>query len=142
MIDWQKPMQEIGIGRGRLLREGRDVALLTLGPIGVVAAGVVGHLAEEGVSVAHYDMRFAKPLDEAILDEVLSRFGHIVTLEDGAKTGGMGSGIEEYAVAHGYKGRIDILGVPDHFVAHATVAEQYTECGMDAPAIEKALRGE
>lgn len=143
VVDWRCPLEEIPVGRGRRLREGRDVAVLSLGPIGTEAAKAIDLLAEEdaGISVAHYDMRFLKPLDEDIMDEVATHFRHVVTVEDGVASGGLGSAVLEYLSAHHCRD-IDVrrIGIPDQFVPHGTVEEEWRLCGMDAESIKRALR--
>lgn len=140
VVDWRKDMHEIKVGRGRQLSEGKDAAILTLGPLGVRAQKAVSLLSEEGIAVAHYDMRFAKPLDTDILDSVLRQYSHIVTLEDGVVAGGFGSSIVEYANAKGYTCHITTLGIPDRFIEHGTVDELHAECGMDLQGVMNALR--
>lgn len=143
LTEWQCPLEQVEIGRGRCLREGRDVAVLTLGPIGNDAANIISELAgqEPSLSVAHYDMRFVKPLDEALLTEVAQRFSRIVTIEDGVRTGGMGSAVLEWMSDHGYQPSIHRMGLPDAFVEHGTVAELRHIVGLDAEAIRGAIRG-
>ena len=97
-------------------------------------------LAAEGISVAHYDMRFAKPLDEEMLHDVLRRFGRVLTVEDGVLTGGIGTAVLEFASLHGYSARIRRIGLPDRFVEHGSVDELYAECGMDNASIAQAIR--
>ncbi len=131
-IEWRTPMEEIEIGRGRKLREGTQVAILSYGPIGVEAETICNMLADDNISAAHYDMRFAKPLDTDIVNEVACLCPLIVTMEDGAIEGGIGTAIEEYAVGHGFRGRVLRVGVPDRFIGHGSVSELYAECEMDA----------
>ena len=140
-LQWRCPMQEIPIGRGRKLKDGADVALLSIGPLGVAASEAIRQVeaARPGYTVAHYDMRFLKPLDERLLTEVASRFRHIVTLEDGVRTGGLGSAILEWMADHGATPRVTRLGLPDHFVEHGSVAELHALCGIDVEGIKKAL---
>ncbi len=140
MVEWQTPMTQIEKGKARCISEGNDAAILTLGPLGVKAQKVVRRLADENIHIAHYDMRFAKPLDTNVLDKVLAEHDHIVTLEDGCIAGGFGSAVVEYANAHGCKCRITTLGIPDRFIEHGSVDELHAECGMDEEGIEKALR--
>ena len=140
IVDWRRPMTEIAVGRGRCLRPGTDVALLTLGPIGMRVAPLADTLAAEGISVAHYDMRFAKPLDEEMLHDVLRRFGRVLTVEDGVLTGGIGTAVLEFASLPGYSARIRRIGLPDRFVEHGSVDELYAECGMDNASIAQAIR--
>lgn len=139
VIDWQLPMKEITIGQGRQISDGQDACILTLGPLGVRAQNVVNQLATEGIHVAHYDMRFAKPLDTNILDNVLNSFDNIVTLEDGAVAGGFGSAIIEYANEKKYKCHVTTLGIPDLFVEHGTVDELHREHHMDEAGIRDAI---
>lgn len=139
-IDWRTPMSPIPIGRGRRLRQGSDVALLSLGPIGHTAAKVADTLQSYGISAAHYDLRFAKPLDEDLLAEAIAQCPLIVTLEDGALEGGIGSAVEEYAVEHSYHGQVLRIGVPDEFIPQGSVAELYKLCHMDHDYIVEAVR--
>ena len=139
-IDWRTPMSPIPIGRGRRLRQGSDVALLSLGPIGHTAAKVADTLQSYGISAAHYDLRFAKPLDEDLLAEAIAQCPLIITLEDGALEGGIGSAVEEYAVEHGYHGQVLRIGVPDEFIPQGSVAELYKLCHMDHDYIVEAVR--
>lgn len=142
VTDWRCPLEAVSVGKGRCLREGSDVAVLSLGPIGTEAAKAIDQLQVEGnpLSVAHYDMRFLKPLDEDMLKDVASRFSRIVTVEDGCVSGGFGSAILEYLSDHGYT-NIEVcrIGIPDEFVQHGTVAEERALCHMDAQAIKQAL---
>ncbi len=139
-IDWRTEMEEIEIGRGRRLRPGGDVAIMSYGPIGVEAEGVCDTLSECGISAAHYDMRFAKPIDTALVDEAMACCRLIVTMEDGVKTGGIGDAITEYAKDNGYAGKVIRVGVPDRFVGHGSVGELYAECGMDAQSVIKEVK--
>lgn len=139
-VDWRTPMRKVEIGTGRKLRDGADVALLSYGPIGVEAEAVADALEAQGISAAHYDLRFAKPLDKALLDEALSAHRLVVTMEDGAREGGVGSAVVEYAMDCGYGCRVVRVGVPDVFVAHGSVAELYRECGMDAESVVSLVR--
>lgn len=138
-VEWRTPMCRVEIGTGRKLRDGADVALLSYGPIGVEAEAVADALQALGISAAHYDLRFAKPLDKRLLDEVLDAHSLVVTLEDGARDGGVGSAVVEYAMDCGSRCRIVRVGVPDEFVAHGSVAELYRECGMDAESVVRLV---
>lgn len=139
--DWECPMKEIPVGRGRLLKEGTDVALLTLGPIGVEAVKAVREAEEEhpGFSVAHYDMRFLRPLDERLLTEVAAHFRRVVTVEDGVRCGGFGTAVLEWMEDHGATCRVTRLGLPDAFVEHGSIAELRQLCGIDHEGIKRAL---
>lgn len=137
LIDWRCPLENIPIGKGRRLREaGGTTAVLSLGPIGNVAAEAI---RESGMDIAHYDMRFVKPLDEELLTEVAQRYSRIITIEDGAKEGGMGTAVLEWMAEHGYRPDIVRLGLPDNFVEHGTPAELYRIVGLDKDSIKKAL---
>ncbi len=140
LIDWRCPLEAVPVGKGRCLREGTDVALLSLGPIGTEAARAIDSLAGEGVSVAHYDMRFLKPLDTALVDEVARCFKRIVTVEDGVMNGGLGSAVLEHLSATGCTDvQVSRIGIPDRFVEHGSVAEQRHLCGMDADSIKQRI---
>ena len=140
-VDWQCPMQEIPVGRGRKLKDGTDIALLTIGPLGVAAQEAIrqAEVLKPGLSVAHYDMRFLKPLDERLLTEVGTRFKRIVTLEDGVRTGGFGSVVLEWLSDHGMNIPVTRLGLPDHFVEHGTLKELHALCGIDVAGIVNTL---
>lgn len=140
-VDWQCPLEEVPVGKGRRLKEGKDVAVLTIGPIGNVAAKAIARFEQEtGQSVAHYDIRFLKPLDEEMLQEVGQRFTRIVTAEDGVLKGGMGSAVLEYMADHGFTPRVARVGIPDNFVEHGAVKVLHRICGMDEEGIIKALK--
>lgn len=139
LTEWQCPLMELPIGRGRKLTDGNDVAVLTLGPIGNVVAEVVRELKEAGRFVAHYDMRFLKPIDQDILKEVGAGYKRIVTVEDGVVQGGLGSAVVEYMADHNLHPEVIRLGLPDSFVEHGTPEELYHIVGLDAEAIKKAL---
>lgn len=138
--DWKKPFREIEIGKGRQINEGHDIAILSIGHPGNYVASVIEKLSEEDISVAHYDMRFAAPLDTEILHNVFKNFRHILTIEDGILKGGFGSAVIEFMSDHGYNSEVRRLGIPDYFVEHGTQAELQRECGFDAEGIEIALR--
>ena len=140
MVDWKKPFQEIEIGKGQLLKDGTDLAILSLGPIGNEASRAIKELEKEDISVAHFDMRFLKPLDNKLLKTVFTRFNHIITLEDASIVGGLGSAVIEYMNDNSYKAKIIRLGIPDRFVDHGTQEELYRECGYDASGIMSAAR--
>ena len=140
LAHWRCPLETVSVGKGRRLKDGKDVAVLTLGPIGNVAADAIAEVEKEhGVSVAHYDMRFLKPLDTALLDEVAQRFKRVVTVEDGARLGGFGSAVLEYFADKGVKPDVVRLGLPDNFVEHGKPEELYRIVGLDKDTIKKAL---
>ncbi len=138
--DWKLDFTEIPVGKGRKIADGNDVAVLSIGHPGTFVTKAIKILAAEDISVAHYDMRFVKPIDEAILDEVAANYENIITLEDGVIDGGFGSAVLEYFAAKGYKKSVVRLGVPDRFIEHGTQPELYKECGFDVEAICKIIR--
>ena len=139
MPDWRTEMKEIKIGTGRKLKDGNDLAILSFGHPGNFAAAAIRDLKNDGVNPAHYDMRFAKPLDETLLHEVFSRYEKVITVEDGTVVGGFGTAILEFMNEHNYKAEIKILGIPDHIIEHGTPKELHHECGYDAEAIKQAV---
>jgi len=138
LTDWRCPFEELPIGKGRKLSDGQDVAVLSIGPIGNVVQKVVREFIEEGKSVAHYDMRFLKPIDEDILREA-GKCRRIVTVEDGVVQGGLGSAVLEFMADHNLHPEVVRLGLPDHFVEHGTPDELYHLVGLDAEAIRQAI---
>ena len=163
LVDWRCPLEAVKVGTGRRLREGSDLAVITLGPIGVTAQQAIAELSQQpdaGFSVggesvaefsvggdsvatketvAHYDLRFLKPLDEDMLHEIGRKFKKIVTVEDGVRSGGMGSAVMEWMADHGYSPAITRLGLPDRFVEHGTVAQLQHIVGIDKEAIKAAI---
>lgn len=140
MTKWQTPFEEIEIGKGRKIKDGEDVAILTLGHPGNFATVAIRELKTQGLNPAHYDMRFVKPLDEELLHEVFSKFEKVVTVEDGTIVGGFGSAILEFMAAHGYKAEVKMLGIPDRIIEHGTPKELHRECGYDAQGIAEGVR--
>ena len=140
MIEWRTPFELLPIGKGRLLTPGENVAILSYGHIGNEVIKALRRLHEAGYYPAHYDLRFAKPLDEELLHEVAKQYRYIITVEDGVKIGGVGSAILEWLHEAGYFIPVRRLGAPDIVVEHATQAEQYALCGYDAAHIELAVR--
>ena len=147
LTDWECPLKEIEVGTGRRIHDGWDVAVLSIGPIGndVEKAIKLVEGAESSTSnghcpsIAHYDMRFLKPLDEKLLEEVGNRFSRIITIEDGVRNGGLGSAVTEWMSDHGYTPHIDRMGMPDHFVEQGTVQQLREICGIDIESIKKRL---
>ena len=136
LTDWKCPLEELPIGKGRKLKEGKDMAVITLGPIGNLAAKAIERAEQaSGKSIAHYDLRFLKPLDEAMLHEIGKQFKQVITIEDGALNGGMGSAILEFMADNSYQPNISRIGIPDKFIEHGTVPELYKICGMDEESI-------
>jgi 1-deoxy-D-xylulose-5-phosphate synthase len=140
MVDWRTPMREIPIGQGRIIREGEDIAILTIGHIGNYAVTACDMLEKEGFNPAHYDMRFVKPLDEAMLHEVFGKFKKVVTVEDGCLMGGFGSAVLEWMVDSGYQAQVKRLGIPDRIVEHGEQIELHRECGFDPEGIANAVK--
>ena len=140
MPDWRTPMKEIEIGTGRKLKDGTDIAILTIGHPGNFASAAIRDVKAEGINPAHYDMRFVKPLDEKMLHEIFGKFDKIITVEDGTVVGGFGSAILEFMNEHGYKADVKIMGIPDRLVEHGTPKQLYDEIGIDANGIAATLR--
>ena len=138
-VDWHCTFQEIPVGKGRCLREGTDVALLSIGPVGNLVTQAIQELEGQNFSIAHYDMRFLKPIDEEILSYVGTHFQRIVTIEDGVRKGGLGSAVLEYMADHNLHPSITRLGLPDDFVEHGTPEELYHIVGLDVESIKKAI---
>ena len=139
--DWRCPLEEVAVGRGRRLKAGKDIAVLSIGPCGNDVAKAIAEIEKEhpGIAVAHYDMRFLKPLDEDILREAGGNFGRIVTVEDGARNGGLGSAVTEWMNDNGYSPRITRIGLPDRFVEHGTVEELKDITGTGKDGIKRVL---
>lgn len=140
MPEWKTPFREIPVGKGRKLKDGREIAILSFGHPGNFAAAAIRDVKAEGINPAHYDMRFAKPLDEEMLHEVFGQFSKIITVEDGTVVGGFGSAILEFMNEHGYKADVKIMGIPDRLVEHGTPKQLYEEIGLDANAIAENIR--
>ena len=140
MPEWKTPLEEIPIGKGRKIKDGKDVAILTFGHPGNFATAAIRQLRTEGIDPAHYDMRFAKPLDEMLLHEVFAKYTKIVTVEDGTIVGGFGSAILEFMNQHKYVAEVKLLGIPDRIVEHGTPKELHRECGYDAEGIATSVR--
>ena len=139
IMDWRCPLETVEVGTGRRMKKGTDVAFLTIGPIGKKMEQVVAEAEKQGVSVAHYDMRFLKPVDTDILREVGENFKYVVTLEDGTVKGGLGSAVLEYMAENGYTPHVEVMGIPDEFVEHGTPEELYRICGMDPESVLRTI---
>lgn len=142
ITDWRCPLEKIEVGTGRRLKEGRDIAVLTIGPVGNDAAAAIKEIEEESThtAVAHYDMRFLKPIDGQLLTEIGQRYKEIITVEDGVRQGGMGSAVMEWMSDHGFSPRVTRLGLPDSFVEHGSVCELRRIAGIDKDTIYNALK--
>jgi 1-deoxy-D-xylulose-5-phosphate synthase len=138
--NWKKIFEEIPIGKGRKLKSGHDLAILSIGKPGIFVSEAINEFDENLISIAHYDMRFIKPLDEELLHKIFKNFDKIITVEDGALMGGFGSLVLEFASENNYKAEIKRLGIPDKFISQAEVEEQYAECGFDKENIILAIK--
>ncbi|MEO7990815.1 MAG: 1-deoxy-D-xylulose-5-phosphate synthase [Chryseolinea sp.] len=139
MPNWKTEMKEIKIGTGRKLRSGDDLAILTIGHIGNYATEVCDRLEKQNIQIAHYDLRFVKPLDEEMLHDIFSNFKKVITVEDGCLQGGVGSAILEFMADNQYQAEVKRLGIPDRIVEHGEQFELHRECGFDADGIERAV---
>jgi len=139
MTEWKTAMKAIKIGTGRKITSGEDLAILTIGHVGNFAQSAIDELKKRGASVAHYDMRFAKPIDETMLHEVFTKFDKIITIEDGTIIGGLGSAVIEFMADNNYHSKVVRLGIPDKYIHHGTPEELYEECGFDAVSIGKKV---
>ncbi len=135
MINWKTPFEELEIGKGRELSEGSDIAILTIGAIGIKAITAIENLKKENISAAHYDMRFLKPLDENLLHQIFKKFDKIITVENGTIVGGLGTAVIEFMAENNYSAKIKRLGIPDKFIEHGTQNELYKMCGFDETGI-------
>ena len=142
MKDWRNEMQVLPIGKGKKLRDGDDIAVLSIGPIGNEVIKAIEMVKEEGVSIAHYDMIYLKPLDEELLHEIGRKYNRIITVENGVIKGGFGSAVLEFMADNGYTPHVKRIGVPDAFIEHGSIPELYQLCGMDAESIAKQLKKE
>ena len=140
-VEWEKPFQIIPIGKGRIISEGDDIAIVSIGAAGNMAAEARQMLDKKGITAAHYDMRFLKPIDEELLHQICRKHKHIITVEDAAIIGGLGSAVLEFVNDNNYPVQIKRLGIPDRFVTHGTVEELYGECGYDAEGIVECIIG-
>ncbi|MDR1810027.1 MAG: 1-deoxy-D-xylulose-5-phosphate synthase [Prevotella sp.] len=141
--DWQNPMEILPVGKGRRLRDGAELAVLSIGPVGNTAAAAIDELEKDGRSIAHYDMLFLKPLDTALLDEVAAKFTKVVTVENGVITGGLGTAVMEYFAAKNYRNTSVIrLGLPDEFVTHGSIKDLNRLCGLDVEGIKERIEEE
>lgn len=140
MPDWKRPFQKLEIGKGRKIKDGEEVAILTIGHIGNYVVKACEMLEKEGLNPAHYDLRFVKPLDEVMLHEVFQKFDRVITVEDGCLQGGMGSAVLEFMIDNGYTARVKRLGIPDRIVEHGEQIELQRECGFDPEGIANSVR--
>jgi 1-deoxy-D-xylulose-5-phosphate synthase len=139
ICNWQQLFEEIPVGNARLISEGNDIAVLSLGHPGNFVVEAAEELRKKAITVLHYDMRFVNPLDEDVLHSVMKRFTKIITVEDGVIKGGFGSAVLEFAADNGYPVEVIRMGIPDYFVEHGTQQELWHECGYDAAGIEQTV---
>ncbi|MGM9842462.1 MAG: transketolase C-terminal domain-containing protein, partial [Candidatus Limisoma sp.] len=139
LTDWHNEFESLEIGKGRKLSSGTGIAIVSIGPIGNTVAKAVAKASEKGISVAHYDMIFLKPIDESILEEVCKNYSQIITVEDGTIVGGLGSTVVEWINDHGYKTRVKRLGIPDRFISQGTVKQLHSICGIGYDEILQSI---
>ena len=140
MLDWKTPFEEIEIGTGRVVREGEEIAILSFGHPGNFVVKAQEQFEKEGLNIAHYDLRFAKPLDEKLLHTIFQKFDKIITIEDGCLQGGFGSSILEFMANNDYQAKVKMLGIPDIFIHHGTQEELYNDCHYDTKAIVSSVQ--
>jgi len=133
-------MQAIPIGQSRQLSEGTDLAILTIGTVGIQTSRVIKMLLKDGISASHYDMRFVKPLDEKALHTIFRKYSHVITIEDGVLQGGFGSAVLEFMADHQYNVPLKRIGIPDKFIDHGTTDELYRDYGLDQQGIYKTAK--
>ena len=138
-VDWRRPMELLEAGKGRVLRDGGDVAVVSFGPVGNTVAEALDRAEKEGIKATHIDLRYIKPLDEGLLHDVGRRFRHVITVEDGVVRGGVGSAVLGFFNANGYGCEVHMLGIPDRFVPHGTPAELHKMCGYDAESVYRLV---
>jgi 1-deoxy-D-xylulose-5-phosphate synthase len=144
LVDWTCPLEEAPVGTGRKLKEGKDMAVISIGPIGTVSAKAIARAEAEAdrVTIAHYDLRYLKPLDENLLNEIGQKFSKVITVEDGVTEGGMGSSVLEFMSDHNYTPQVKRIGVPNIFVEHGNIKELHKLCGMDEESIYQTLKSQ
>ena len=140
MPEWKTPFEPLEIGKGRKLKDGQHIAILSFGHPGNFAAAAIRDVKAEGINPAHYDMRFVKPIDEELLHEVFAKFSKIITIEDGTVVGGFGTAVLEFMNQNGYTAEVKIMGIPDRLVDHGTPRELYNEIGLNSQAVAEVLR--
>jgi 1-deoxy-D-xylulose-5-phosphate synthase len=137
--DWELPFALLPVGKGRKLKDGKNIAVVSIGPIGDIAGEAIEKAKASGVDAAHYDMIYLKPIDTDLLHEIGKNYRRVVTVENGTITGGLGTAVMEFMSENGYAPEIKRIGIPDRFVPHGTIPELYRWCGMDADSILKEL---
>ena len=137
---WKLPLENIEIGKGYMVKDGSELAILSIGAIGNNVIEACRKLSEDGIEIAHYNMRFVRPVDETMLHKVFKKFNHVITVEDGVVTGGFGSSVLEFMNLHGYKANILLLGIPDEFIEHGSINELQNICGFHTKNIEREVK--
>jgi 1-deoxy-D-xylulose-5-phosphate synthase len=140
MVDWQRPMKAITVGKGRKICDGEELAILSIGAIGNEVVKATSQLNNDGFYPAHYDLRFVKPLDEAMLHEVFTKYSKVITVEDGCLEGGAGSAVLEFMADNKYSAEVIRLGIPDAVIEHGEQPELWAECGFDAASIVRTVK--
>jgi 1-deoxy-D-xylulose-5-phosphate synthase len=140
MPEWKTAFEPIQIGKGRKIKDGAELAILSIGHPGNFVTQAIRNLRAEGINPAHYDMRFVKPIDEEMLHEVFTKYHKVITIEDGTVVGGFGSAVLEFMNAHGYQAQVKMLGIPDRLVEHGTLKELHRECNYDAQAVYETAK--
>jgi 1-deoxy-D-xylulose-5-phosphate synthase len=135
--NWRTPLEKVGIGKGRVIREGNDLAILSIGHIGNYAVEVCDQLEKDAISIGHFDMRFVKPLDEELLHHIFKKYSKVITIEDGTIVGGFGSAVLEFMADHNYRIQLVRMGLPDRVIEHGEQMELHQECGIDPASIYK-----
>jgi 1-deoxy-D-xylulose-5-phosphate synthase len=140
MPEWRTPLKKIPVGTGRMIQEGEELAILSIGPIGNYAVDVCRKLKKENITIGHYDMRFVKPLDEKLLHHIFQKYDKVITVEDGCLQGGFGSAVLEFMADNQYTAQVKRLGIPDAIIEHGSQLELHRECGFDPTGIEQTVR--
>jgi 1-deoxy-D-xylulose-5-phosphate synthase len=140
MTDWIRPFAELQNGIGRMIKDGKDLAIISIGHTGNDVITATTLLEKEGISAAHFDIRFLKPIDEGLLHDIFTRFSKIITVEDGTLKGGLGSAVLEFMADHGYTAKVIRLGIPDRFIEQGSIGELHKECGYDAFGIVQSSK--
>jgi 1-deoxy-D-xylulose-5-phosphate synthase len=140
MPEWKTELKQVEIGKGRKIKDGKEVAIVSLGHPGNFVSAAIRELRAEGIDPAHYDLRFVKPIDEEMLHEVFQKYSKVITVEDGTVVGGMGSAVLEFMAAHQYQAEVHILGIPDRLVEHGTPKQLYAEIGIDPAGIVNTVK--
>ncbi|GHT01658.1 hypothetical protein AGMMS49525_03030 [Bacteroidia bacterium] len=140
MKDWQRPFKILPVGKGRKLKDGKDIVVVSIGPIGNIAREAIEKAKLSGVDAAHYDMIYLKPIDEELLHEIGKNYKRVVTVENGTTQGGLGTAVMEFMSENNYSPEVVRIGIPDEFIPHGTIPELYKLCGMDVDSIAEVLQ--